>query len=293
MSAGLTAQVVVNGVLLGGLYACMAIGLSLIWGVMGVINLAHGSMIVVGSYITYALTTQLHIDPFISVPVSALALFALGYLLQRHLLDRVSRESVFLAMIVTFGLDMLLVNTLHAGFTANQRSIRPSYADAGLDLGDVRVAATRLAVFAIAVVLTLALSVFLDRTRTGQAIKATSFDLDAARLVGVDTRRVHAVTFGIGAAMAGIAGSLLAVVSSFSPGSGMALTMRSFVVVVLGGLGSVPGTIAGGIMLGVVEGLTVITLASGWVNVVAFAVFLLVLVLRPRGLFGRRFYAEI
>ena len=289
----LTAQVVANGIMLGALYACMAIGFSVIWGVMNIINLAHGSMIVVGAYITYFMTSQLGVDPFLTLPISGGALFVLGFLLQRYLINLVIEASIFMTMIVTFGLDMLLINANIALFTANQRSLTLPYTGAGVDLGGVRIAYTRLAVFAIAVLLTLALLAFMNRTRTGNAIKATSFDLEAARLVGVDTRRIYAITFAIGAMTAGITGSLLAVVFSFSPTSGAAFTMRSFVVVVLGGLGSIPGAIVGGIVLGVAENLTSILLRPGWVNVVSFALLLVVLVIRPRGLFGKRFYAEI
>jgi branched-chain amino acid transport system permease protein len=289
----LTAQVLVNGVLLGGLYACMAIGFSVIWGVMNIINLAHGSMIIMGAYVTYYLATGVGIDPFLTVPVAGAALFAFGFLVQRFLVNIVIEASVFMTMIMTFGLDMVIINANIALFTADIRSLSPSYAGTGFSVGGVRIAYTRLGVFAIAVALTIALMLFMNHTRTGNAIKATSFDLEAARLVGIDTRRIYAITFGVGAAMAGITGSLLAVVFSFSPVSGVALTMKSFVVVVLGGLGSIPGAIVGGIVLGVAENLTAIVLRPGYVNAVGFGLLMVILVLRPRGLFGKRFYAEI
>jgi branched-chain amino acid transport system permease protein len=289
----LTSQVVINGILLGGLYACMAIGFSVIWGVMNIINLAHGSMIVLGAYLTYFTSSALGIDPFLTLPLSGAALFVFGYLVQRYLMNLVITASVFMTMIVTFGLDMVLINANIALFTADKRFLSLAYTGAGLDIGGVRIAYTRLLVFAIAVTLTLGLLAFMDRTRTGNAIKATSFDMDAARLVGVDTRRIYAITFGIGAMMAGITGSLLTVVFSFSPTAGATFTMKSFVVVVLGGLGSIPGAIVGGIVLGVAENLTSIILRPGWVNVVSFSLLLIVLVVRPRGLFGKRFYAEV
>jgi branched-chain amino acid transport system permease protein len=289
----LTTQVILNGIMLGGIYACMAIGFSVIWGVMNIINLAHGSMIIMGSYLTYFMATGMGMDPFLTVPVAAVALFAFGYLLQRYLINRVIEASVFMTMIMTFGLDMVIVNAHISLFTADIRSLSTGYGGMGFEVAGVRVAYTRLAVFAIAVLLTVALLVFMNRTRVGNAIKATSFDLEAAQLVGVDTKQIYAITFGIGAAMAGITGSLLAVVFSFSPVGGVTLTMKSFVVVILGGLGSIPGAIVGGMVLGVAENLTSIVLRPGYVNIVGFGLLLLVLIVRPRGLFGKRFYAEI
>jgi branched-chain amino acid transport system permease protein len=289
----LTTQVIVNGIMLGGIYACMAIGFSVIWGVMNIINLAHGSMIIMGSYLTYFMATGLGVDPFLTVPVAAVALFVFGYLLQRFLINRVIEASVFMTMIMTFGLDMVIVNAHISLFTADIRSLSTGYGGMGFEVAGVRVAYTRLGVFAVAVLLTAALLVFMNRTRVGNAIKATSFDLEAAQLVGVDTKQIYAITFGIGAAMAGITGSLLAVVFSFSPVGGVVLTMKSFVVVILGGLGSIPGAIVGGIVLGVAENLTSIVLRPGYVNIVGFGLLLLVLIVRPRGLFGKRFYAEI
>jgi branched-chain amino acid transport system permease protein len=286
-------QVVANGILLGGLYACMAIGFSVIWGVMNIINLAHGSMVVLGAYLTYVLTTQFGIDPFLTLPVSAVALFVLGYVLQRYLINRVVQASVFLTLILTFGLDMVLTNAHVAVFTSDVRSLNPSYAGSGLSLGEIHLPYTRLAVFVIAVALTLALALFMKRSKTGSAIKATSFDVEAAQLAGVNTPRIYAITFGIGAMMAGVAGSLVAVVFTFSPASGAAFTTKAFVVVVLGGLGSVPGAIVGGVLLGVTENVTSLVLDPGYRNAVGFLLVLVVLVWLKRGIVGKRFYAEI
>ncbi len=285
-------QAVVNGVLLGGLYACMAMGFSLVWGVMNIINLAHGSMIVLGAYITYVLT-NLGVDPFLTLPVSGAALFAFGYVLQRFLLNRVVEASVFLTLILTFGLDMVLTNANIAVFTSDIRSVNPSYSGDGLTIAGIQVPYTRLAVFVIAIALTVALAAFLKRTRTGTAIEATSFDREAAQLAGVNTPRIYATTFGIGAFMAGVAGSLVAVVFTFSPYSATGFTTKSFVVVVLGGLGSVPGAIAGGMLLGVTENVTSLAFDPGYRNAVGFLLVLVVLVWLRRGIFGKPFYAQI
>ena len=288
----LTLQVVLTGLLLGGLYACMALGFSLIWGVTNLINLAHGSMIIIGAYIAWWAHARFGLDPFLAMPFSALALFVLGYSLQRVLLNRIVRVSLFMSLILTFGLDMVLVNVNLALFSADVRSITLPYSGAALDLWGLRVPYTRLAVFLLAMLLTLALTLFLNHSRIGRAIRASAQHPRAASLLGVDTPQVYAVTFGLGCAMAGAAGTLLAVLYSFSPLTGASLAMKSFVIVVLGGLGSVPGAIVAGILLGVCENLVSGLLVPGYRDAVSFLLLLAVLVARPRGLFGNRYLFE-
>ncbi|MCZ6861156.1 MAG: branched-chain amino acid ABC transporter permease [Alphaproteobacteria bacterium] len=285
-------QILVNGILLGGLYACMAIGFSVIWGVMNIINLAHGSMIVLGAYITYLITTQTGIDPFLTIPASAAGLFLLGYLLQRCLFNFVLHASIFMTLILTFGLDMVMININLALFTADIRSITPSYSGLSLQLGGVMLPYTRLGVFILALALTFALYLLMNRTRIGQAIRATAQDPRAARVMGIDTKRIYATTFGIGACMAGVAGSLMAVIYAFSPVVGDSFTMKSFVIVVLGGLGSMQGAIVAGIVLGIAESIVSGLLAPGYSDAISFIILVLILVLRPRGIFGKPFIAE-
>lgn len=287
------AQVIVNGILLGGLYACISIGFSIIWGVMNLINLAHGSMLVLGAYITYLVVIHTGIDPFLTIPISGAALFLLGYVLQSYLINLIVRASIFMTLIFTFGLDMLLINVILVLFTADVRSLPVAYAQQTFSLLGLTIPYGRLIVFVVAIALTVGLSLFLDATRLGRAIKATSFDQDAAALAGIDVKRVYALTFAIGAMMAGMAGSLIAVIYSFSPVMGDSFTMKSFVVVILGGLGSVPGAILGGILLGVVENLASYLLDPGYRDAIGFGLLLLVLVLRPNGLLGKRFFAEV
>ena len=285
-------QVLVNGILLGGLYACMAIGFSVIWGVMNLINLAHGSMIVLGAYITYFITTQTGIDPFLTIPISGAGLFVLGFLLQKYLLNFVVHASVFMTLILTFGLDMVMINVNLALFTADIRSITTSYAGLSFQFGEIRVPYTRLGVFILALALTFALYLFMQRTRIGRAIRATAQNARAACVVGIDTKQIYAVTFGIGACMAGVAGSLMAVVYAFSPVVGASFTMKSFVIVVLGGLGSMQGAMVAGIILGVAENLVSGLLIPGYSDAISYILLVLILVLRPRGLFGEQVIAE-
>ena len=285
-------EVVLTGVLLGGLYACMAVGFSVIWGVTNLINLAHGSMMIIGAYITWLLATRAGIDPFLTVPVSAAALFVFGYLLQSWLFNRVLGTTLFMTLILTFGLDMVLININLALFTADVRSITVAYSSSAFEFGGIRLPYTRLAVFGIALLLTLMLHLFMNHTRMGYAIRATAQNARAASVLGIEPRRVYAFAFGIGAAMAGAAGALMAVLYSFSPVTGDSLTMKAFVVVVLGGLGSMHGAIVAGILLGVTENIVSGLLAPGYRDAVSFFLLLLVLLLRPRGLFGNRYLAD-
>src|ERR1043166_3897634 len=286
-------QIIVNGVLLGGLYACTAIGFSIIWGVMNLINLAHGSMIVLGAYITFFVSSQTGIDPFLTIPLAGVSLFIVGYLLQIFLINLIVRTSVFMTLIFTFGLDMLMINIFLILFTADLRSLPLLYAHESFSLVGLNIPYGRMIIFLLAIVLTLALSLFLNRTRTGRAIKATSFDRDAAALSGIDISRIYALTFAIGAMMAGMAGSLIAVIYSFSPVTGESFTMKSFEIVVLGGLGSIPGAILGGIVLGIAENLASYLLDPGYRDAIGFGLLVLTLIVRPEGLLGKRFFAEV
>lgn len=285
----LTLQIVLSGILLGGLYGCLAIGFSIIWGVTNLINLAHGSMAIMGAYVTWLLWTHAGLDPFLSIPIAAAALFAFGYLLQWGVLNRIARTSLFMTLIFTFGLDMLLINSMLALFSADIRGLPLPYSGEALTLGEIRLPYTRLAVFAVALLLTLALHLFMDHTRSGQAVRATAQNPRAAAMLGIDSNHVQALAFGIGAALAGAAGTLIAVVYSFSPVTGSPLTMKAFVIVALGGLGSMRGAIAAGIVLGVAENIVSGLLVPGYRDAVSFALLVLILLLRPRGLFGNRY----
>lgn len=286
-------QVIINGFLSGGLYAAIAIGFSIIWGVLNLINLAHGSMIILGAYITYLITLKTGVDPFLTLPVSGLVLFCLGFLIQKFLINRLIQASVFMTLILTFGLDLLLINFNLSLFSADLRSITPSYAGLGWDWGGLKIPYTRTGVFIFALILTLVLFLFMERTRLGKAIKATSFDREAAGLVGVNISQVYALTFGLGACLAGMAGSLISVIYSFSPVIGATFTMKSFIVVVLGGLGSIPGAIVGGLILGLTENIASVVLEAGYKDAISFILLVVILVLRPRGIFGKIFYAEV
>ena len=285
-------QILVNGILLGGLYGLMGLGMGLVWGVLKIVNLAHGALIMMGGYALYFLYTKAGIDPFLGLPLAMLILFAIGYLLQVLLLNLIVRSAQLNTLLLTFGLDVVFVYMAQLLFTADFRTINPPYAGKNVSLLGVTVPYAQLGAFGVAVLLAALLYLVLDRTRTGRAIRATAQNLVAARLYGVNPKRIYAVTFGIGAALAGAAGSLVAVLYSFSPVVGDGFTMKAFVVVVLGGLGSIRGAIVAGIVLGVVENVVSGLLVPGYRDAVSFVLLVLVLVLRPRGIFGNRYLAD-
>ncbi len=281
-------QGLVNGVLLGGLYALMALGLALVWGVLNIVNLAHGALIMLGGYCCYYLFTGLGIDPFVALLPTMLVLFLFGYALQRYLLNLVIRAPMFNTLLITFGIDVVLTYGAQIAFSADFRTINPSYAGANFTWLGATVPTVRLIAFAIALMLTFILWIFLGRARVGRAIRATAQNLAAARLYGVEPRRLYALTFGIGAGLAGAAGSLYGVVSQLNPYIGASLTAKSFAIAIIGGLDSPLGVIAGGLILGLVESLTSLYIGATYADVASFGILVLVLIVRPTGLLGRR-----
>ena len=280
-------QGVVNGVLLGGLYALMALGLSLVWGVLNIVNLAHGALIMLGGYVCYYLFTGAHLDPFAALPIAMVVLFVVGYAIQRGLLNLVIRAPMFNTLLITFGIDVVLTYAAQIAFSADFRTINPSYAGSNFLLFGATVPIVRLVAFAIAIGLTVALWLFLGRVPLGRAIRATAQNLVAARLYGVEPRTIYALTFGIGAALAGAAGSLYGVVSQLNPYIGTALTAKSFVIAIIGGLENPLGVIVGGLVLGLVESMTSLYIGATYTDVASFGILVLVLIVRPTGLLGR------
>lgn len=286
-------QIVVNGLLLGGIYTCIALGFSLVWGVMNIINLAHGAFIMLGAYATFWLFHLFNLDPFVSLPLSMVLLLGLGYLVQRSVINLVIRAPLFMTLILTFGIDIFLMNVAIVAFTADWRSVVPSYAGAGFQLGPIIVPYIRLGIFALALSLTGLLFLFLNKTRTGMAIKATALDREAAQLVGIRIGHIYSLTFAVGTAMAAAGGSLLAMTQAISPAMGEPLTLKSFAICILGGLGSPAGAMVGGFVLGIVETVGGALLGPSYQDLISYAILFVILLFRPEGLFGRRFFAEV
>ena len=280
-------QILVNGVLLGGLYAVMALGLALVWGVLNIVNLAHGAFIMLGAYLSWHLYTYLGIDPFLSLPITAVVMFAFGYAVQRGLLNLVVRAPMFNTLLITFGLEVVLTYLAQLAFSADFRTINPSYAGNSIQLGAVVLPLARLLAFAVAIVLTVAMWLFLLHTRLGRAIRATAQNLVAARLYGVEPRHLYAMTFGIGIGLAGAAGGLYGTVSQINPYIGATLTAKSFAIAIIGGLDNPLGVIVGGLFLGIIESLAVLYIGATFADVASFGVLVLVLIVRPSGLLGK------
>jgi branched-chain amino acid transport system permease protein len=284
-------QATVYGLLQGGLLALVAVGFSLVWGVMNVVNLAHGSFVILGAYIAWELNSRLGLDPLLGMFVSAAVLFVGGYAVQRGLVNLVVNGPIFITLLLTFGLDLLIVQGMNIAFSANYRSIQTSYAGNSLTFGTVHVPLGRLFACLVAIGVTVLLVAMVTRTRTGLSIMATGMDRGAARLMGIRARHVYALTFGLAAALAGMAGAMVGMVGTFNPAAAGGFTLLSFVIAVLGGLGNMYGALVGGLVIGLVEAWGGQYLPGTWVNALAFLVLVIVLVVRPSGLVGRAFYA--
>jgi branched-chain amino acid transport system permease protein len=276
----LLVQILINGVLLGGLYGLMALGLALVWGVLNIVNLAHGAFIMLGGYIVYFLFTA-GLDPLVSLPIAMAAMFLFGYAIQRGLLNLIVRSALLNTLLFTFGLDVVLTYLAQLLFSADYRTINPSYAGANFSIGGATVPFGRLLAFGIAILLAGLLYLLLERTRLGRAIRATAQNLDAARLYGVDPAQIYAITFGIGAALAGAAGTLYGIVAQITPYIGATLTAKSFVIAIIGGLDNPLKIIAGGVVIGLAEAVTALYLGPTYTDVISFGLLVLILVLRP------------
>ncbi len=280
-------QILVNGILQGGIYALMALGLVLVWGVLNIVNLSHGAFIMLGAYVCYFLFTRFGWDPFAALPVAMLALFCLGYILQRYVLNLVIKAPMFNTLLITFGLEIIITYLAQIAFSADFRTINPSYAGANFILLGATIPLMRLLACGVALILTVALWLLLGYTRIGRAIRATAQNLTAARLHGVDPRRLYALTFGLGAALAGASGSLYGVVSQINPYMGSTLTAKSFAIAIIGGLENPLNVIVGGVFLGVAEALTALYIGPTYTEVVSFGILVAVLIIRPNGLLGK------
>lgn len=287
----LTLQILANGLVLGGLYACIAAGFSLVWGVLNVINILHGSFIVLGGYLAFFGYVKLGIHPFASILVAAPLLFALGYAIQRVLINRMIAAPVLLTLTLTFGLDLMLSNAMLAAFTADFRKLILEPPLGVATLGPIVMPVDRLVAMILALGLTGLLYLVLSRSRIGRAIVAVRMDREAAALMGVNVKSVYAVTFGLGALMAGAAGPLLAMIFPISPLTGPVYLGKAFVICVLGGLGSVPGAMIGGLALGIVESFGTLWFGPEHATTLSFVLLIAILLLRPEGLLGRKGYA--
>jgi branched-chain amino acid transport system permease protein len=279
-------QSLVSGVLTGSLYAMIGVGLTIVFGVMRIINLAHGEMVMLGMFGAYWGQTLWRLDPFVSLLLWAPLMFAAGMIVYRFLLRKVIAGGELNTLLYTAGLSLLVANVALVLWTGDYRTIALPYGGLPWRPLGIAVPVALAIAFGLALAITGALYLFLGRTDVGRAIRATSQNAEAAILMGIDVERVAMLTFGLGTALACAAGVLLGPSLYLYPTVGEILIVKCFVIVVLGGLGSVPGAIAGGVLLGVVESLGAVYVSMAMKDAIGFVIFLLVLLYRPAGLFG-------
>jgi branched-chain amino acid transport system permease protein len=288
-SASLLLQGVVLGVLTGGVYALLASGLTLYFGVMRVVQIAHPAFLFLAAYLTYALFAGLSVDPLLSLVVTVPVFFVLGVLIQRHLIARLGKQNLeMMSVLLTFAMAVLIEGLLGVAFTGSYRSVNVDYATQSLRLFGVSLPYDRLIGFAVATVTLTALFALLRYSRYGRALRATMQHREAARLVGVDTERVTAIGFGIGLATAAVGGAVLALITTFFPAAHWAWIARLMAIIVVGGLGSVSGAAVAAVLLGVVEAVMLVTFDATWAAMTFYLFLFLTLVFRPQGFFGGR-----
>ena len=283
-------QVLANGLILGGLYACIAVGFSLVWGVLNVINILHGTFVVLGAYIAFFGYVHWGIHPFLSIFIAGGVLYVIGYAIQAGLINRVIAAPVLITLTLTFGLDLILNNSMIVAFTADYRQVNLTNPLPAFMLGPVFLPGDRIAAMVLAFLLTALLWRVLRDSRIGRAIVAVRMDREAASLMGVDVGRINAVTFGIGALMAGAAGALLSIIYPISPITSPVYLGKAFIVCVIGGLGSVPGAMVGGLALGLVESFGAFWFGPEHALTLSFILLLVLLFVRPGGILGKRGY---
>ncbi len=280
-------QAILSGVLIGGVYALVGVGLTIIFGVMRVINFAQGELVMAGMYVTFWLFTLWGIDPFLSVLLTMPALFLIGVVLQWSLINRVLNALPQNQILLTIGIGLVLSNLAMLAFTSDYRILSTSYSSSSVGLAGIRLSTPLIYCFLITVAITAALYWFLARTDMGHAIRATAQDREAAQLMGVSVRTISIFAFALGSALAGAAGALVAPTYYIYPQVGGAFTLKAFVVVVLGGMGSIIGAMLGGVLIGIGESVSAVYLGSGIKDLCVYVIFLLVLLLKPSGLLGK------
>ena len=279
---------VLNGLMTGSVYALIALGLTLVYGVLHIINFAHGATLTGAMFAVYVGRTMLGIDPYVALVPVTLMFFGLGYLVQRFVIGPASHGEDRNILLVTLGLSIIIENAMLSIFRSDTRSIDVPYAFESLDLGFTFLALPRVAAFGVALLVALLLGLMLTATDTGKAIRAVAKEKTGAALAGIDVAHIYAVTFGLGAACVAIAACLLMPTFYVTPRAGNAFVLVAFTIVVLGGMGSIPGALLGALFIGVVESLCGLFFGESLGQIGIFLIFILVLLVKPTGLFGAR-----
>ncbi|MFC9920033.1 branched-chain amino acid ABC transporter permease [Agromyces binzhouensis] len=281
-------QALISGLLVGAVYALMASGLTLVFGVMRVINLAHGAFAILAAFLTFSLWQWFGLDPLVSIPILTVVMFAVGWLAYVLIVRHVRSSHVSMSVLATFGIALLLEGVMGFVWGNQSAAVRTAYTDASITVGPFYVPTATLIAAGIAVVVLVGLHLLLDHTWAGRAIRASSANESGALLVGVSVKAIAATTFGIGIATLGAGGAIIAATYPFIPGSHYQWIARLLAIVVLGGLGSLPGAVIGALVIGVAEQLATLWLGASWVVAVPFLVIFIVLLVRPQGILGQR-----
>lgn len=279
-------QYVANGVVLGGVYGLVAVGLTLIYGVLKIINFSHGELVMGGMYVSYWCFVLWRIDPYISAVISFFLFFCVGALLQRYLVEPVLSAPQINQILLTIGISLVLTNLAMVLFSPDTRTIHVAYSAATVSFGGIILGIPRLVSFGVAMVLSLGLYVFLRTTRLGKAVRAAAQDREGAQLVGIGARKVFMIAFGIGAGMAAVAGSLMTPFYNVQPLAGVPFVLTAYVIVVLGTMGNFLGALLGALVVGVAESVGSYFFSPALRQLVSFGIFIMVLLFKPAGLFG-------
>lgn len=286
MDSTLALQLLVQGILLGGIYGLIALGLSLIFGVMGVINFAHGQMMVMGMYVSYWIFILLGIDPYLSLVIVAAVIFILGYVIQSTLVNRILDYPEAMQVLPLVSLGLILENTALLFWGPDPRSPQTALSLKTFWIGPVMVDVSRLIAFGVAIIITILIFLFLKKTTSGKRIRAAADNRTGAILVGINVSRIYNISFAIGAATTGAAGVLLLPLMPLSPHIGHDFTLTAFIVVILGGMGNLLGAMLGGLILGLAESLATLFLPATLKQVVSFSFLIIIMLFRPQGLLG-------
>lgn len=287
MSTNILLQLLISGILFGTMYGIGAIGLSLIYGTMRIIFIAQGTMIILAAYGSFWLFHFWGVDPYVSLLLVAPTGLVLGVCFYQLLFRKVARAGQFPTLLIAFGMMALIENLMAVVFTANTRAVQTNYTSYAFTIFGLKISFVRLMAFVMAVLGAWTVTLFLKKTLSGKAVRAASENLEHAMLVGITPHRVNTITFALGIGLASVAGVATATTYAFDPFSGFVFSLKAMIALALGGMGSVTGALLGGILLGVVENYSSFFLTSGWADVISYAVFLLVLMFKPEGLFNR------
>jgi len=288
ISAATIIQSLLSGLLEGVNYALFCLGLAFVFGIMRIINMAHGEFLVLGGYIAYWLLVLWGINPLLSLPLTAAFAAGVAFLTYRGFLQKIRTTAELNTLIVTFGVGIFLSNLFLQLWTADLRSISVHWMESPLKIAGIYISLGQIVTVMVSLLCILMLHSFLLRTKVGKAIRITAIDRDAAALSGINVEKIDLLAFSIGGLLAGLGGPLLGMLSFVSPGTGIHITIKAFILTVLAGVGSIPGLVAAGIILGVGEAMTVTFVSSSYRELFGFVLFLFILLVRPSGLFGKR-----